>query len=57
MRYAHLAPGHKRKAVNTLDDILRNDEQELKDVENVSKNKNFVHNLFKFHSLSKKAFP
>ncbi len=22
MRYAHLSPGHKRKAVNTLDDVL-----------------------------------
>ncbi len=46
MRYAHLAPGHKRKAVNTLDEILKNSEQEQKDADIVPKNKNFVHNLF-----------
>ena len=28
MRYAHLAPGHKRKAVNTLDRLLQNEEKE-----------------------------
>ncbi len=24
MRYAHLSPGHKRKAVNVLDNVLKN---------------------------------
>ncbi len=28
MRYAHLAPGHKRKAVNILDNVLKNTEDE-----------------------------
>ncbi len=28
MRYAHLAPGHKRKAVNTLDKLLQIEEKE-----------------------------
>ncbi len=35
LRYAHLAPGYKRKAVNTLDKIMQNNTDE-----------NFVHNLF-----------
>ncbi len=29
LRYSHLAPEHKRKAVNTLDKVLRNDEKEI----------------------------
>ncbi len=29
MRYAHLAPGHKRKAVNTLDSVLKNTEKNI----------------------------
>ncbi len=45
MRYAHLAPGHKHKAVNTLDEILSNGEQELKNADNVSRSENFVHNF------------
>ena len=45
MRYAHLAPGHKRKAVNTLDEILSNGKQELRNVDNISRSKNFVHNF------------
>ncbi len=28
MRYAHLAPGHKRKAVNVLDNVLKNSQKE-----------------------------
>ena len=35
LRYAHLAPGHKRKAVNMLDQVLRNNQSEES-----------VHNLF-----------
>jgi len=35
LRYAHLAPGHKRKAVNILDQLMRNDQSEKS-----------VHNLF-----------
>ncbi len=35
LRYAHLAPGYKRKAVNTLDKLMQNNADE-----------NFVHNLF-----------
>ena len=35
MRYSHLAPGHKKKALNTLDKIMRNRQAD-----------NFVHNLF-----------
>ncbi len=45
MRYTHLAPGYKRKAVNTLDEILSNGEQELKNADNVSRSENFVHNF------------
>ncbi|MBT3878181.1 MAG: site-specific integrase [Candidatus Scalindua sp.] len=29
LRYSHLAPEHKRKAVNTLDKVLRNDQKEI----------------------------
>ncbi len=29
MRYAHLAPEHKRKAVNTLDSVLKNTEKNI----------------------------
>ncbi|ODS33971.1 MAG: site-specific recombinase [Candidatus Scalindua rubra] len=46
LRYAHLSSGHMRSAVNKLDDILKISEQEQKDTDNVSKNENFVHNLF-----------
>jgi len=35
LRYAHLAPGHKKKAVNILDQLMRNDQSEKS-----------VHNLF-----------
>ncbi len=27
-RYAHLSPSHKRKAVNTLDNVLKNSQKE-----------------------------
>jgi integrase len=36
MRYAHLTPGHKKKAVNTLDSVLKNTQKETP-VHNLSK--------------------
>ena len=40
LRYAHLAPGHKRKAVNILDQLMRNNQSEKS-----------VHNLFTVSEL------
>ena len=54
MRYAHLAPRHKHKAVNTLDEIFSNGEQELKNVDNASRSENFVHN---FTARERRRFP
>ncbi len=48
LRYAHLAPGHKRKAVEMLDKVLNSGQSEKR-----------VHNLFTFledetHNQSRK---
>ncbi len=53
MRYSHLSEGHKRKAVNTLDNVLNNTESKILHYKNTTISGSDLHTAYRKSFLNK----
>ncbi len=53
MRYSHLSQGHKRKAVNTLDNVLNNTESKILHYNNTTISGSDLHTAYRKSFLNK----